>query len=169
MKRSIVPVLLLCVAGCIGNSNKIPLPFTDAQWELRTGTYEKNPLIVRLNRTLINFVGSLKYEVVASVALKQPNAEGLPSETESASLKNLENALSEKLDKSGLAVYAMSVTMDKKCDFVFFTNKKGAVNKVLSSMGFSNEGYPIDVKIKRDDKWTNYKWFHSFVGTKGWN
>ena len=122
MKKSLSFFLLLCVAGCGGNANKIPLPFKDSKWELRTGTHDKKAIQVRLNQTLINFVGSLNYEATVSVTLKQPLPDGMPNENESAALKKIGDRLVGKLDQTGLAVFAMEIQSDKKCDLIFYTN-----------------------------------------------
>jgi hypothetical protein len=169
MKKCISFFLILCVAGCGGGSKKIPLPFKDAKWEVRTGTHEKKSLDIRLNQTLMNFVGSLKHEATVSVSLKQPLPDGLAGEDEAPVLKKIENALAEKLDQTGLAVFAMVIQMDKKCDYVFFTNKPGAVKKAIREMGNKIEDYQLALKMTRDDNWTNYKYFYSFVVSKGWN
>jgi hypothetical protein len=162
-------MLIAFFTGCVGNSgNKISLPFTAAKWDLRTGNYEKKPILIRINRALENHIGCLNYEAAACVSIKKPLENGLPDENETASLKKMENLLLEKLDKVGLAVFALEVTTDKTCDFIFYTDKKNEVKKVFSDIGKIVDDYQIAFTVKRDDAWMNYKWFSSYVNTGIW-
>jgi hypothetical protein len=169
MNRSLSIILIAFLTGCVGNSgNKISLPFTASKWEIRSGIYEKKPIILQINRALDKFIGSLNYQAAASVSIKKPLADGLPDENETASLKKIETLLTEKLDKAGLAVFALEVTSDKTCDLIFYTNNKKAVQNVFSDIGKMFDDYQIAFTVKRDKGWMNYKWFLSYVNTGIW-
>jgi len=166
MKHSISIILIAFLTGCVGNfKNQIPLPFTAAKWELRSGNYDKKPIEIQINRALEKYIGSLNYQAAASVSIKKPLANGLPDENESASLKKIETMLTEKLDKTGLAVFALEITSDKTCDMIFYTDKKKAVENVFSNVGKMVADNQIAFTVKRDNAWMNYKWFSSFVNT----
>jgi hypothetical protein len=169
MKRGLSFILFAFLAGCVGNSgNKISLPFTASKWELRTGIYEKKPIIIQINRPLEKFVGCLNYQAAVSVSIQKPLANGLPDEHEAASLEKIATILIEKLDKAGLAVFALQITTDKTCDFIFYTDKKKAVEIVFSEVKKTVADYQIAFSVQRDNGWMNYKWFLSYVNTGIW-
>jgi hypothetical protein len=169
MKRSLIILFISILAACGGNSgNKISLPFTAAKWEIRNGIYEKKPIILQLNRALDKYIGCLNYQAAASVSIKTPLADGLPDENETASLKKIETIMTEKLDKAGLAVFALEVTSDKTCDLIFYTNNKKAVQNAFSDIGKMFDDYQIAFTVKKDKDWMNYKWFLSYVNTGIW-
>jgi len=169
MKRCLMIAFVVFLSACSGNSgNKISLPFTEAKWEQRTGIYEKKPILLKIDRALEKYTGSLHYQATMSVGINNPLPNGLPDEVETASLIKLETVLTEKLDKAGLAVLALEVTTDKTCDFIFYTNKNRAVNNIFSeTCSFFNDK-KISITMKRDDEWWNYKWFSSYVNTGIW-
>jgi hypothetical protein len=168
MKRILSVILVIFLMGCGGKFKKITLPFTDSKWELKGGIYEKKPILIRINRALEGYCGSLSYQAAACVSFKSPDANGMPDSIESAALKKIENSLVEKLDVAGLAVFALEVTTDTTCNFIFYTDKKKAVKTVLSDIARMFGAYHIDLTVKSDELWMNYKWFSSYASTGIW-
>jgi hypothetical protein len=169
MKLNRLIVVAVFLIGCSVNSgNKISLPFAEAKWEQRTGMYEKKPILLKLNRALEKYVGSLPFQATMSVCINKPLPNGLPDESEKASLVRLETMLAEKLDKAGLAVYALEVITDKTCDFIFYTNKKRAIKEIFSETSAAFNDKKISMTVKKDNDWWNYKWFSSYVNTGMW-
>lgn len=166
MKRCFMIAIAAFLSACSGN--KCSLPFTETKWEQRTGIYEKKPILLKLDRALEKYSGSLHYQATMSVGIDKPLPNGLPDEAETASLIKLEKVLTEKLDKAGLAVLALEVTTNKTCDFIFYTNKNKAVNKIFSEISSLFNDKKISITMKRDDEWWNYKWFSSYVRTGIW-
>ena len=169
MKHALSIIFIVFLSGCSSNSsNKISLPLKDAKWDILNGNYEKKPISIRINRTLENHIGSLKYEAAASVAIKKPLANGMPDSIELYDLNKMVNIMIEKLDKTGLAVYALEVITDKTCDCIFYTDNKKAVKNILSEIALNFKDYQIASAVKSDEMWMNYKWFSSYATTGYW-
>ena len=92
MKRCLMIAFVVFLSACSGNSgNKISLPFTEAKWDQRTGIYEKKPILLKIDRALEKYIGSLHYQATVSVCINKPLANGLPDEAETASLIRMMN------------------------------------------------------------------------------
>ena len=164
--RIIIILFLFClINGCNKNNNDIhPLPtFTD-RWEVRGGKYADRPIFLKINRGLDSIAehAPLAWQAAASVVLKYPQKSGLADNEEEEALEKIEKMLTYRLSTAGIAVYALKVESDNRCDFIFYTDNKNAVEKVFKSVKKLITDYQIDFSLKRDDKWISYKWFSSW-------
>ncbi len=159
MKHVLVVIFFLLMIGC--SSKKGPVPTYTDRWENLSGEYINKPVEIKVNDGVQSLVGhsSLNYQVAVSIPLRNPLNNGLPAESESKDLEKVEQALSEKLISTKLAVFAAVIKTDGRCDFIFYTGNQKAVKKQLDEIGKSIDAYTPDISIKRDDKWVTYTWF----------
>ena len=134
------------------------------KWESRMGRYANKYMEIRINTALKNTAQttSFNYQIAAGIIINNPMENGLPDETEQLELKRVERFLIEKLVKSGLALYALNIKTDKRCDFIFYGADKSRIHDTIASIGQRIGNHAVDITIKRDPKWNTYKWFALF-------
>ena len=138
-----------------------PLPEFTEQWEVRGGSYADRPVLVRINRGLDSIANHapLTWQAAASVRLKHPLPSGLPDKLEVSALEKIEKFLTYRLATSGIALFSLKVETDSRCDYIFYTENKKAVEKTFDHIGEMISDYRIDFTLKRDKKWITYRWF----------
>ena len=162
MLKLTLPVLLLLSAACEKNAPAIrPLPVFTESWEGRGGRYAGKPVLVRINRGLDSIAkyAPLPWQAAASIQLKHPLPSGLPDTSEVKALGKIEKFLTYRLATSGIAVLGLKVETDNRCDYIFYTDNREAVDKAFTHIGSMINDYRIDFSVKRDRKWTTYRWF----------
>lgn len=164
MKTILISLLIFLLAGCNNSEPQKPLPFKALRFERRSGEYAKNPIHIRINKDLQDYVGNrfLSYQAAISIKIQHPLENGLPDEREEELLERIEALLIEKLVNTELAVYALEAKTDKRCDFIFYTGNEVAVTQAFSEIKSAIPDYEIECSIKRDKKWITYTWFSSW-------
>ena len=164
MFRDMATILLLFCIFCNKPAPSFhPLPEFTERWEVRGGRYADKPVLVRINRGLDSIAehAPLTWQAAASIPLKHPLPSGLPDASEVTAIKKIEKFLTYRLATSGIALFGLKVETDNRCDFIFYTDNRDAVEKTFKHIGAMVNNYPIDFSIKRDKKWVTYRWFSS--------
>jgi hypothetical protein len=139
-----------------------PLPLVTDSWEVHAGRYAGRPVLLRINRGLDSIAAHtpLVWQAAASVPLKHPlTLTGLPDPDEVEKLKQIEQLLDYRLVFTELALFALKVETDSRCDFIYYTDNRHAVGKVFEHLSKLITDYPVEFSIKRDPKWITYRMF----------
>ncbi len=162
MKIIGVLLTIYLVVGCSCEKKVIvSLPLDGNRWESVKGTYADNQVRARINRRLDTLAGkcNLIYQAAITVPILGPTKDGLPNSMERKHLSGVRSLLQEKLEASGLAVFAMEVETNGTCDYIFYTEEKAACKKAFQDITNTIVDYKPDFTVKRDHKWISYKWF----------
>jgi len=137
-------------------------------WTLATGTLNKKSMTVRRNDYASSLVGhaDYMYRVTETVAMIDPQPNGLPTEAEPAYLEEIEIAVAECLEAGQDCLQILAVTTDGFRDVIFHSR---APKKVEASLEEIRRRFPyrrITLSIEADRKWRVFKEFtHYRLGT----
>lgn len=156
---------LMVIAGCGGGNDTCESPPPDqAVWESRMGKYAGKLMKLRVNKALADLAGQscFTWQIAAGVQVKKPEKNGMPSEKEQEYLLRVEERLIRHFTQDGLAVYAVDIRSDKRCDYIFYGNGKKKIEQAVESLGDTIEGYSVEITVKPDKHWITYTWFAPF-------
>ena len=133
---------------------KIAAANTDA-WNIAKGKNPQKPTVLRFRPSLQPSLGNENYPQRLMIVwqYEAPDASGMPSETQSADMKDFENMLIEALDPDRLAVLAFVFTTAGSREWHFYLSDVSEVgiriNKALATI----PQLPIELTVEHDPDW----------------
>ena len=133
---------------------KIEAANTDA-WNIAKGKNPEKPTVLRFRPSLKDALGDANYPQRLMIVWQyEPvNASGMPSDTQSADMKDFEDMLIEALDPDRLAVLAFVFTTAGSREWHFYLSDVSEVgiriNKALANI----PQLPIELTIEHDPEW----------------
>jgi hypothetical protein len=133
---------------------KIEAANTDA-WNIAKGKNPEKPTVLRFRPSLEAFLGDENYPRRLTIiwAFEATDEGGMPSETQSADMKDFEDTLIDALDPDRLAIIAFVFTSAGSREWHFYLSDVSEVgiriNKALSTI----PNLPIDLTIDDDPEW----------------
>lgn len=133
---------------------KIEAANTDA-WNIARGKNPEQPTVLRFRPSLEEHLGSEDYPRRLAIIWKfdAVDSTGMPSDTQSADMKDFEDMLLDALDPDRLAVLAFVYTSAGSREWNFYLSDVSEVgiriNKALSSI----PQLPIDLTVEDDPNW----------------
>ncbi len=133
---------------------KIEAANTDA-WNIAKGKNPEKPTVLRFRPSLEAFLGSEDYprRLVIIWQFEAADATGMPTDNQSADMKDFEDMLIEVLDPDRLAVLAFVFTTAGSREWNFYLSDVSEVgiriNKALSTV----PPFPIDLTVEDDPNW----------------
>ena len=162
MTRAALAALLLLVVTCDrrGDTDR-PAPFGVHRWETRAGKYAGKPVDIKVNMALDSVAGKppFRHQIAVSVALREPQQDGLPSQAEWDTLGMVEEQIVATFVEPRLALHAMRVATDSRCDFFLYAADKQAAAKAAATLVERLAGKGVTCDIKRDQDWVTYNWY----------
>lgn len=133
---------------------KIEAANTDA-WNIAKGKHPERPTVLRFRPSLQAFLGDEAYPRRLMIVWKfEPtDATGMPTDTQSADMKDFEEMLLDTLDPDRLAVLAFVYTADGTREWHFYLSDVSEVgiriNKALANI----PQLPIELTVEDDPNW----------------
>ncbi|MEN8661967.1 MAG: DUF695 domain-containing protein [Lentimonas sp.] len=128
-------------------------------WNIAKGKNPETPTVLRFRPSLEAFLGDENYPRRLTIIWKFDaiDASGMPSDTQSADMKDFENLLIEALDPDRLAILAFVFTSSGFREWHFYLSDVSEVgiriNKTLASV----PKLPIDLNVEDDPEWDELK------------
>jgi len=133
---------------------KIEAANTDA-WNIAKGKNPEQPTVMRFRPSLHDHLGNEDYprRLVIIWQFEAVDATGMPSDTQSADMKDFEDMLIDTLDPDRLAILAFVFTSSGSREWNFYLSDVSEVgiriNKALSTI----PQLPIDLTVEHDPNW----------------
>jgi hypothetical protein len=124
-------------------------------WNIAKGKDPARPTVLRFRPSLKAFLGDENYPRRLTIIWKFDAADdsGMPTDTQSADMKDFEDLLIEALDPNRLAVLAFVFTASGSREWHFYLSDVSEVgiriNKALASV----PKLPIDLNVDDDPNW----------------
>ena len=94
---------------------------SDAKWTILSGQEDGKPMVVRRNNSAkqLSSNSEFDYRVGVTIPLLAPNEVGLPSNEEMESLNQIEDELSNQLEKDRASILVLSITTNGMRECVY--------------------------------------------------
>jgi len=118
-------------------------------------------MIVRRNDSAKEISSNLEfvYRIGFAIPLLVCNEFGLPSNEEMISLNQIEDELSDQLEKGEISIQVLSITTSGMREFVYYTKDSKIVEKVISDVRSKFSSHEIQYYVVEDKSWSVYKEF----------
>lgn len=162
MIRILILSLLLSVIAC---EKEIDNPISNLkipqQWNNRAGKYAELPAFINVNKGLkkLNLEELLPFQGAISVKFNYPQENGLPSDREMAKLNKIRDQINNNIVVPQIAIHALEITTDKRCDFILYGYDKKLLNNSLKKIKENITVFETEISVKKDNKWITYNWF----------
>ncbi|MGJ8653398.1 MAG: DUF695 domain-containing protein [Opitutaceae bacterium] len=133
---------------------KIEAANSDA-WNIAKGKNPEKPTVLRFRPSLEAYLGDANYPRRLAIFWKfeAADATGMPTDSQSADMKDFENILIEALDHDRLAILAFVFTSDGTREWNFYLSDVSEVgiriNKALAAV----PKLPIELNVEDDPNW----------------
>jgi hypothetical protein len=133
---------------------KIEAANSDA-WNIAKGTNPEKPTVLRFRPSLEAFLGDENYPRRLAIIWKfeAVDASGMPSDTQSADMKDFENLLIEALDPDRLAILAFVFTSAGSREWHFYLSDVSEVGIRINQTLASVPKLPIELNVEDDPNW----------------
>jgi hypothetical protein len=130
-------------------------------WAILQGEENGKPMIVRRNNSAKQFASNSEYiyRVGVAIPLLEPNEVGFPSPEEMKSLNQIEDELSQQLEKDKISIQVLAITTDGMREFVYYTCDSKIVKQVIYNVRSKFSSHEIQFYVKEDKEWSIYKEF----------
>ncbi|HAV13243.1 MAG TPA: hypothetical protein DCX06_07115 [Opitutae bacterium] len=135
-------------------------------WNIAKGKNPEKPTVLRFRPSLEAFLGDEKYPKRLAIFWKFDAADysGMPTDSQSADMKEFEDILIEALDPDRLAVLAFVFTSSGTREWNFYLSDVSEVgvriNKALSAV----PKLPIELKVEDDPNWDELRQVYQMCG-----
>jgi hypothetical protein len=131
----------------------------EGRWAVARGTYEGQPVIVRLNKGAKSLIGRPEYSFRVGIAVpfQAPDERGFPPQSEMRALDRIEDAVDRALEEPGKAVHVATITTAGMREFVFYTGNTETVLTKINRLRTSTTSHEIQSMSVADPEWTMYK------------
>lgn len=144
---------------------KIEAANTDA-WNIAKGKNPEKPTVLRYRPSLEPFLGDENYPRRLAIiwTFEPADASGMPSETQSADMKDFEDLLIEALDSDRLAVLAFVFTSAGSREWNFYLSDVSEVGIRINQALASVPKLPIELRVEDDPNWDELRQVYQLCG-----
>lgn len=131
-------------------------------WSILQADQDGVPIFVRRNDAGEMLAGHAAYvhRLAVGVPLRAPQPNGLPTREEMSVLGEIEDALTERLERDRAALYALAVTGGGVRMFIFYTRAPALAGPAVSEVAARFPAYDITSAVAEDPGWSYY-WEYS--------
>ena len=132
--------------------------FVDGNWNVGQGEYEGDPIILRINASLNDFVGDSEYNLKIGVAipLNNPDPGGMPDPEENEVLAEYEDRIGNIINQHGSAVQALAITMGTFKEYVFYATRETNVKLAHEQMMAEIDTHEVQCYAEVEKDWATY-------------
>jgi len=133
---------------------KIEAANTDA-WNIAKGKHSEKPTVLRFRPSLEAHLGDEKYprRLLIVWQFDPEDNSGMPSETQSADMKDFEDMLIQTLDHDRLAILAFVFTTLGSREWHFYFSDISEAGIRINQALAATPGLPITLKVEDDPNW----------------
>jgi hypothetical protein len=137
-------------------------------WSIAKGKNAEHPTVLRFRPSLEAFLGSEAYPRRLTIvwAFEAADASGMPTDIQSADMKDFEELLLEALDPDRLAILSFVFTTNGTREWHFYladANEVGIrINKALANV----PKLPIQLRVEDDPNWDELRQVYQALGSK---
>jgi len=133
---------------------KLEAANTDA-WSIAKGKNPERPSVLRFRPSLESFLGDENYprRLMIVWQFEAADATGMPTDTQSADMKDFENMLIDVLDPDRLAVLAFVYTTGGTREWHFYLSDVSEVGIRINQALSNIPQLPIDLTVEDDPNW----------------
>ena len=140
---------------------KTPVYPTDGRWSVAQSERNGKPMFVRRNESAGSLAGHVdyKFRVGIAIPLKNPNSDGLPSNSEMEQLNVIEDELCEGLEREQASLQVLSITSHGMREFVFYTRSPSLASAAIEGLREKTQTHEIQSYVAEDPQWQVYAQF----------
>ncbi|MGJ8651027.1 MAG: DUF695 domain-containing protein [Opitutaceae bacterium] len=133
---------------------KIEAVNSDA-WNIAKGTNPEKPTVLRFRPSLEAFLGDGNYprRLAITWQFEPVDATGMPSDTQSADMKDFEDLMIEALDPDRLAILAFVFTSGGSREWHFYLSDVSEVGIRINQALSTIPKLPIELNVEDDPNW----------------
>lgn len=128
-------------------------------WSLGSGNDNGKPLIIRYLSRLPNAFDKTKFPVLMAITWTYESSNGMPPQSEKSRMNELEDALTEAVEKNGAAILTALVTGNNTFEMQFYTQSEKLFVDLLNKALLGKPAFPIQIIPQSDHEWFAYKRF----------
>lgn len=132
--------------------------FEDGEWQVAQGEHDGNPIIVRFNSGLKEFVGKTDHtlKIGFAIPLNTPSSDDFPSPEENDQVAVIEDRIIAVLKGKGSAVQALAITMGSFKEFVYYTKADMDVKAAHEQLMAEVSSHEIQCFAEIENDWASY-------------
>ena len=133
----------------------------DGPWTVASGDSEGKPIFVRLNTgaSAVSKQPALGHRVGIAVLLRAPDASGLPTSDESATLAHIEDAIAAALRVGHESILVVVLTTGGMREFMLYSAAPQNVEAAVETVRAQFPNYEIQFYVQPDADWDAYASF----------
>jgi hypothetical protein len=133
----------------------------DGPWTVASGDSEGKPIFVRLNTgaSAVSKQPALGHRIGIAVLLRAPDALGLPTTDESATLSHIEEAVEAALRVGHESILVVVVTTGGMREFMLYSAAPQNVEPAVETIRAQFPNYEIQFYVQPDADWDAYASF----------
>lgn len=141
---------------------------TDA-WNIAKGRNPEKPTVLRFRPSLKAHLGDENYprRLTISWKFEAEDATGMPTDSQSADMKDFEEMLLEVLDPDRLAVLAFVFTANGSREWDFYLSDVSEVGIRINEALSSIPQLPIELNVEDDPNWDELRQVYQMCGAGG--
>lgn len=128
-------------------------------WNIAKGTNPEKPTVLRFRPSLEAFLGDENYprRLVIVWQFEPADASGMPTDVQSADMKDFEDMLIDALDSDRLAILAFVFTSAGSREWHFYLSDVSEVGIRINQALSTIPELPIDLTVEDDPNWDELK------------
>lgn len=144
--------------GLFKKKDDISGMFKDGDWRVLQGDHNGNPIFVRVNNALSNYIGKTDHtlKIGFAIPLNDPNPGGMPTPEENEELASVEDQIINVVRKHGSAVQALAITMGTFKEFVFYAPKNFNVQSAREQLMEKVKSHQVQCMAQIEEDWASY-------------
>ena len=133
----------------------------DGPWTVASGDSEGKPIFVRLNTgaSAVSKQPALAHRIGIAVLLGAPDASGLPTADESATLSQIEDAVAAALRVGHESILVVVLTTGGMREFMLYSAAPQNVETAVETVRAQFPNYEIQFYVQPDADWDGYASF----------
>lgn len=150
--------------GLFKKKSDISGMFKDGDWKVLQGEHDGNPIFVRVNNALSNYVGKTDYtlKIGFAVPINAPIPGEMPTPEENEELASIEDQIFNVVRKHGSAVQALAISMGTFKEFVFYAQRNFNVQSTHEQLIEEVNSHQIQCMAQVEEDWASYtNWANS--------
>jgi hypothetical protein len=132
-----------------------------SKWVILSGEDNGKPMVVRRNNSAkqLSVNSKFDYRVGIAIPLLAPNEIGFPTNEEAKSLNQIEEELSNQLEKDSASILVLSISTDGMRELVYYTRDSIIVEETIDNIRSKFPFYQFQFYVKEDKEWSVYQEF----------
>ena len=133
----------------------------DGPWTVASGDNEGKTIFVRLNTgaSAVSKQSALRHRIGIAVLLRAPDASGLPTPDESATLSHIEEAVEAALRVGHESILVVVVTTGGMREFLLYSAAPQKAEAAIATVQAQFPSYQIQFYVQPDAEWDAYASF----------